>query len=317
MRKTMFVLVAVLMAQSLLAQAWRGTARLQGTVTDDSGKPVAGAKVTLVSVKAGNAGPPPITTDKRGNWAALGLIGGQWQIDIDAPGFRPGRGSVQVSEAGRIPPLKTKLQRMPEAQPAQAEQVAPVATGVPEAVVEAVRAGEALMKEEKWKEAIEQFQIAHSALPDNMQLKQVLAQAHYRAGDLPKAISLLEEVSAADPANTGTALLLVNVYLENSQLDNARTLLAMLPDDAITDPTIYTNIGILFLNKQKPADAHNYFDKAIALDGDRPEVYYYRALASIQVNNRTAAKTDLLKVIELAPDSAEARDSREMLKSLQ
>ena len=314
MRKTMIALSALLIAQSLVAQAWRGTARLQGTVTDEAGKPVVGAKVTLVSVKGGNAGPPPITTDKRGNWAALGLIGGQWQIDIDAPGFVPGRGSVQVSEGGRVPPLKTKLLRVPEPQP---EQAAPVLdSGVPAGVVEAVRAGEALMKEEKWKEAIQQFEIAHAQLPDNMQLKQVLAQAHYRAGDLPKAISFLEEVTAADPANAGTALLLVNVYLENAQLDNARTLLAMLPEDTITDPMIYTNIGILFLNKGKPVDARNYFDKAIGLDHERAEIYYYRGLASVQVNDRAAARTDFLKVLELAPDSGEARDSREMLKSL-
>ena len=71
------VCFALLVALTASAQAWRGTGRLQGIVIDQNGKPVAGAKVILKSVKGSDTGPAPILTDAKGRWVGGGLIGGQ------------------------------------------------------------------------------------------------------------------------------------------------------------------------------------------------------------------------------------------------
>jgi tetratricopeptide (TPR) repeat protein len=127
---------------------------------------------------------------------------------------------------------------------------------------------------------------------------------------------MLEAVTAADPANTGVALLLTNLYLENGQLDEARARLASLPPDAITDPTIYVNIGILFLNKNNPQEALTYFSKGVDLDMTRPESFYYRGLANLQLKKMKEAKTDFQKVLELAPESTEGRDAKQLIDSI-
>ena len=155
------------------------------------------------------------------------------------------------------------------------------------------------------------------------QVMQVMAQAYYRSGDLKNAIATLEKLDAADPMpatpdqpHMVRDVLLANLYLENGQLDQGRMLLDKLPPAAITDPTAYINIGILFLNKKNPADAATYFSKAVAMDPKRAETYYYRGLAEVQQKKNKEAKADFEQVLALAPDSTEAHDAKQLLASL-
>ncbi|HUJ15218.1 MAG TPA: tetratricopeptide repeat protein [Thermoanaerobaculia bacterium] len=155
------------------------------------------------------------------------------------------------------------------------------------------------------------------------QIMNVMAQGYYRAGDTPNAIAMLEKLDSVDPMpatpdqpHMTRDVLLANLYLENGQLDQGRALLDKLPPTAISDPTAYINIGILFLNKKNPADAATYFSKAIAMDPKRADTYYYRGLAEIQLKKNKEAKADLEQVVALAPDSSEAKDAKALLASL-
>jgi tetratricopeptide (TPR) repeat protein len=320
LRKSLVVLSALLVALVLtgaVSAQVRGTGRLQGVVTDKAtGKPVADATVVL-NLKGGNTAPITTKTDSKGRWAALGMLGGNWDVDISAAGYDTQRGSAAISELQRLPTVQTQLVPAAKQEPAPAaEAPTQVGSGVAKEIVEAVRAGEELMKQEKYKEAVPQFEKAMAGLPDNVQLKQVLAQAYYKAGDLKKAIGMLEQVTSADPTNIGASLLLVNLYLENKQLSEGKLLLDGLPAGSVTDPTVYTNVGILFLNGGKQQDAWNYFDKAVTLDSKGAENYYYRGLAALQLKKTKEAKADFEQVIALAPDSAEARDSKQLLAGL-
>jgi len=318
MRKYVIYLVtlAFLVAGVASAQV-RGRGRLNGVVVDQAtGKPVEGATVTLNIAGSGQTKPIVAKTDAKGKWAALGLTGGTWDIDIDAKGYQPTRGSAAVSEVGGpAPPIKTALApAAPAEDTAQATEVAPDVN--PEAVA-AVRAGEDLMGQQKFKEAAAEFEKALPLLPDNMQLKQVLAQAYYKSGELKKAVAQLEQIRTVEPDNSAVALLLVNLYLEDGDLDKGKTLLESLPTDfLISDPTVYLNIGILFLNKNNGDEAVKYFTKAISLDDKRHEGYYYRGLAYVQNKKSKEAKADFEKVLELAADSPEGRDSKQMLANL-
>jgi Tfp pilus assembly protein PilF len=76
------------------------------------------------------------------------------------------------------------------------------------------------------------------------------------------------------------------------------------------------NAGIALMNKKQPGAAVTYFTKAVALDPKSHLGYYYRGLAYIQQNKGKDAKPDLLKVVEMAPDSEEAKEAKEYLKSI-
>lgn len=149
------------------------------------------------------------------------------------------------------------------------------------------------------------------------QLTQVMARAYYDAGDVKNAIAMLEKVTASDAANTAAVVLLANLYLEDGQLETGKALLEKLPPTAITDPTAYINVGILFLNKKNPADAVTYFSRAIGIDPKGAEGFYYRGLAYAQLKKTPEARADFEQVLAVAAaGSSEAKDAKAMLDAL-
>jgi predicted negative regulator of RcsB-dependent stress response len=321
LKKTLSIIAAAMLLAGVVmaAEDWRGDNRLSGSVVDkNTGKPVAGAKLKL-RIERGAKGGPDITTDNNGKWAVLGIAAGGWNIDIEAPGYELRQiGPVGLSEGQRVPPIKIELEpvvvQQTETAPAQ-EQVKIGGIAVSKDIADAVEAGNKLLADQKYKEAVEQYEKAYPTLSSNTSLKFALARAYYGAGEIKKSIVLLEEAYKADPANTQVGVLLANMYLEDGQLDKGKQIVDALPATALNLDSLL-NTGIALMNKKQPVAAVEYFAKAISLDPNRHEGYYYRGLALIQGGKAKQAKPDLEKVVQLAPDSNEAKDAREYLKSI-
>jgi Flp pilus assembly protein TadD len=345
-RHTLFAAIILVSLSTIASAQVRGTGRLQGMLTDKTtGKPVVGAVVTI-SLPSGNTTPIVSKSDSRGHWSALGLTSGAWNIDIVAPGYQTTRGTASVSETRPSSMIQTAMApQVVEEAPTAAVQQTPL---VPKEAADAITEGQDLMKlkegdpapatetagsaatvtandvRENAKKAIADFEKALPLVPVDKpegqhihdQLLQLMAQAYYRAGDLPKAIATLEAVTAADPSNMPEAVLLANLYLQNGQLDAGKSLLEKLPPSAITDPNAYINVGILFLNKNNPADAVTYFAKAIEMNPKGGDGFYYRGLAYAQLKKNAESRSDFEQVVALAPDSPEAKDSKAMLAAL-
>jgi tetratricopeptide (TPR) repeat protein len=318
------LLLAVLVTTGAFAQV-RGRGRLQGNVYDKAtGKPIVDATVT---VSGGQTEPIVVKTDSHGHWAALGMTGGMWNIDIAAAGYQTSRGTANISELQQIPPIRTELNVEAKQEAAAAVNASPL---VPPDAVAAIKEGQELMQAGKYKEAVADFEKALPQVPTDkpeaatirIQLQEVMAQAYYKAGDLKNAIATLEHLNAADPWTTPDAnqtarqVLLANLYLENSQLDEAKALVDKLPAGAVSDAAVYTNMGIVAINKKRPADAESYFTKAIDLNPKASDAYYYRGLAKMQQKHDKDAKADFQQVIALAPDSSEAKDSKVLLAGI-
>jgi regulator of sirC expression with transglutaminase-like and TPR domain len=343
------VVVAGFLAVSLMPSAFaqmRGTGRLQGTVTDKAtGKPIAGAQVTI---SGANTKPLVTKTNAKGQWSALGMTNGTWNVDIEAKGYQTLRGSASVSEMQMAPPIRSQLVAEVEA----TVPMEPVVKNVPDDVVNAVNqaqellsvsegdpagatetAGAAVTVDTVKANGATAAKLLAAALPRiptdteerkriRVQVQQLLAQAYYKAGDLDHAIETLKALVAADAADAAdagkqaNALLLANLYLEGGKLAEGKALLEQLPEGSITDPTVYLNVGILFLNKESAADAVVYFDKAVALDANQATGYYYRGLAQLQLKKMAEARADFQKVVALAPDGPEAKDARQLLADM-
>jgi Tfp pilus assembly protein PilF len=321
--KLAFAFLLMFITTGLTAQVWRGTARVQGVVTDVDGKPVKGATVSLVSERAGGTGPAAVKTDAKGKWAVGGVMSGAWEIEISAEGYGPRKTTVQLSEFERIPPVQTKLEPLTPAPPPPPAEPEPPReeiqiggqTIAPE-IAAAIEAGNRFMQDEKYKDAITEYEKAQAALPTNIQIKQALARAYYASKQRKPAIGLLRDVYSADPTNVQTGMLLANILIEDDQATEAKKIIDAIPAAGLTDSVAMTNIGILFLNKNKPADALKYLDRAINIDGKAGENFYYRALANIQLDKRSAARADLEKFIQLSPDAPEVAEAKELLKQL-
>ena len=231
-----------------------------------------------------------------------------------------GQGNVQIGEGQRVPPMKIEMEpavvaaaAAPEAPPV--EEVKIGGQVVSKDIADAVEAGNTALTAKNYKDAVTSYEKASAALPAFMPIRFALARAYYGAGDLKKAVTTMADVYTADPANTRNAMLYANMLLEDGQLDKGKAIVDKLPADSV-DATALTNIGIVLMNKKQPAAARDYFTKVIESNPKDADGYYYRGLATIQAGKAKEAKADLQKVIELAPDSDQAKEAKEYLKSI-
>jgi len=304
----------------IASEDWRGNNRLSGYVVDKAtGKPVPNAKVSL-RIQRGGKGGPDVIADANGKWAVLGMNSGMWNVDVEAPGYVVRQVNVPVSEGQRVPPMKIEIEPavVAAAAPAEAAPVEEVKIGgqvVSKDIADAVEAGNAALTAKNYTEAVTSYEKATTALPTFMPIRFALARAYYGAGDLKKAVSTMAEVYTADPSNARNAMLYANMLLEDGQLDKGKAIVDKLPA-ADVDPTALTNIGIVLMNKKQPAAARDYFTRVIEASPKDADGYYYRGLATIQAGKAKEAKADLQKVIELAPDSDQAKEAKEYLKSI-
>lgn len=114
---TLLLSIALLAALTpLAAQDWAGKGRAQGLVSDEEGRPIEGAQITLrLASDPTGEGPEPVLTNEKGRWAQGGLRGGNWVVLIDADGYMPSEGSYRVNEFAAAPPAKITLVRNPSA----------------------------------------------------------------------------------------------------------------------------------------------------------------------------------------------------------
>ena len=300
----------LMVAAELPAQDWRGKARVDGWVKDKSGKPIPGATIALSRPKGGGTS---IQSNDKGYWAILGLASGMWNIDVSAKGFETRKVNVSLSEGSRIPPMEIVLE---SAAPAAAASGTAAPNQAAMEVKAAVEDGNRLLTEKKYAEARAQYEKALAVIPDNAALLKGVAQTYHGENNRPKAIETLKKVQQIDPGDNDNRMLLASLLLEDGQLDEGQKLLDGLPPGAVKDPAVYVNVGILFMNKNNPAQAQVYFTKAIEVDAAQPDAYYYRGLSYLGAKKTAEAKADFKKYLELAPQGENAKEVREIVQSL-
>jgi type IV pilus assembly protein PilF len=298
------VAVALSVALPVAAQDWKGRGRISGKVVDADGKPIAGATVKLELPERG--GGTTVTTGKDGKWALGGIASGTWHVDVQAEGFAPMAGQVNLpSEAARMSPLEIRLEK---AQP----------KGPSAEVVAALDTAESLFKGGRYAEARAEFERLLGELPEHaVTIHQRIGLCYIQEKNYPKALESLGHVLEAQPDNQQIRAIAAQAALEGGMTDKGRELLATLDETTIQSPDVFFNMGVNFLNANAPEDAIRYFGKAVALDPGYVDGYYRRALANLQIGKKDECRVDLQKVVELAPDSQMGQMAKKALESLQ
>jgi len=294
----------VCLALPAAAQDWKGTGRLEGRVLDPDGKPVAEAVVKLALPARGGGG-TTLKTDKKGRWAIGGVAAGAWNIDVDAPGFTTKKVSARLgSESDRLPPVEVKLER---AAPA----------GPPPEVAAAVKEGDEAYKAGHYAEARAAYEKLLALRPDLAKpLHMQIARCYGQEGNVAKELEHLQALLDADPTDQSLRLLMAQEALKGGLVDRGQELLRGVDDATITDPNIWFNIAALLLNQSKPEAAIPYLSRSVAADPAFADGYFQRGLAYLQLGRMAEAKADLRKVIELAPDSAQAQTAKKGLEQI-
>jgi tetratricopeptide (TPR) repeat protein len=323
--KPMVFLLLLLAAASFPAwgQSWAGRARLQGTIKDEAGKPVAGATIVFRAgtgqVDPKTDGPKTITTDKNGKWSILGLAGGPWGILIRKDGFQDSEGQVNAQEysVGVPQPINIVMKAVTQQQiqQAQAQQKdSPAAQAKA-----AIENGNALLGAGKYAEARASYEEGMSKLEDKTlhpAIYRAIADAYYKDGKTDAAIDTLKKSLELAPDDQDTLKLIVTLLASSNREAEAKTYMAKLPAGTQMDPAIGLNVGIKAFNEGKMDAALKEFDEVITANPSLADAYYYRAMVHLNKQQNPQAKADLQKLLELDPNNKFAKDAKDFLKEL-
>lgn len=300
-KKIFFALIFIFISLATLGQDWRGKGRLTGVVLTEDGKPIEGCKVILSSPRFTSS--LEFLTDKKGEWKAAMIRGGEWNIDFIAEGYEIEKISIEVSEVLKGKPIEIRLKRTEK-------------RVVTEKVSGLLAAGNKLFNQGKYQEALEEFEKISAENPLFYQIHLNIGNCHYELGDIEKAIEHYQIVLENDPHSSDALISLGNIYLEKGDLEKGLSYIRQIKEEEISNPLTFYNIGTLFFNKGNTDLAIEYYAKAIESDPNLSDAYYQIALCYVQKNNKEKAIANFEKFLEIQPDSPKVENVKCMIEYL-
>lgn len=204
------------------AEAWRGSGRLGGVVTDLDDRPIARARVTLRPLGAPGEGPPATATDAAGGWEIAGLAPGRWTIRVKAAGYLTSEGWVDVRDNGDASPVRVALRPLGEVSPAFAE--------TPGSITRWLEKGNDLLEQGRYEAARDEYQKALELLPpeSRAEVLRAMARTWFLQGRPDETVSTLLQALAAAPEDEATRRLLTEVLRQLGRESEAAKLLAAI-----------------------------------------------------------------------------------------
>ncbi len=304
-------------------QAGRGSRRVAGTVVDENGNALAGAKVAMALIesewvqsrvplvpkaKVREAVVFGTKTDRKGRWAFNGLASARWEIRASFPGFADTVTICDLMRISRDPRVTVRLERIKDgfyaADPALLE-----------------RANELFGRGEYGSARLlyESYLVKD---PDAIGVLLVIGDCWRRAGDRARAI--LAYRTAADRASMdprradelGTALGKIGeCYIEEGSLELALDCLRRAAASCPRNTTIQAELGDVLFSMARAAESVPHFLSAIEIAPGNALLHFKLGLAYLNLKDWRRARECLSKVLEIDPGSDLARQARDLLAS--
>ena len=171
--------------------------RFLGSVRDASGEPVRGATVTLA--RPGVKRPMTATTNGDGAFAMIGLQGGTWVLTIEARGFYPVQGPVQLRGSGRGARVSLVMNRDP-LRPATPSTGLLAGVNGEETQLE-LDAADGLYEAGQYDQAIQAYEAILIKIPSLTTVNLQVGHAYREKKEYDKASEAYQEVLKGDPGN--------------------------------------------------------------------------------------------------------------------
>lgn len=291
--KRLCVGLAVVLTASgfLFGQGYKGQGRLTGTVTDQDGRPLAGVKVKLFSLR-GQSG-FETETDKDGGWKALYIRGGTWNIDFEKPGYIPKKISAEVKEFDRNKPIDIKMEKMS-------------GLVITDELRAALKEGNDLYEAGKYAEAVAAYEAIIEANPDAHIIFLNIGNCYFQMEKYAQAEEYYRKVLEKDPENAEAVLLIGNTYANRGQDAEAMDWYNKIAFEEITDETVLFNLGLNFTRQAKHDQALKYFRRAVELNPDFADAVYQLGLTCLAMNDYPDALAAFENYLKLDSTSGRA-----------
>lgn len=276
------------------AAVWRGSAEIAGKITDETGKGVPDARVTLVFLKANQGFFEK--TKKNGEFSARGIQAGEWRVQIEAADFITVRQPLTIGDR-RNPPLAVQLKR----------------DNSPELLTKA----DAFYKDGKNAEARAEYMKVLEAHPELTGINRAVAYTWGREGNHPEALKYLDLALEANPSDSMLLQLAAASAMQVNDVPRSMAYLLKIDEAALDQPSILEDAAVNLINKRRSADAIAVLDRVIARFPSSVDPYFYRGFAKLQAQKTAEGKADLEKFVSLAPpDAPRLRQAKDLLSTL-
>ena len=310
-----FMLILGLLASGLAyPQAGRGLGRIGGVVVDTDDKPIEGAKVTIV-YSQDESMKHETTTNKKGEWAFLGLGTGNWNMTASVKGFLPISRALYVSQLSVNPRVTVRLQK--------------TATGgggiiQDETTYVFLEKANQLFKEKKYDEAIASYREFMDKNPAAYQVSLSIADCYQEKGEIEKAMELYSKI--IEQAKTDQAMGkemtakaqagIGNCYLKQDKLQEAQDYFKQSVDNTPNDEILAYNVGEIYFKNNKFDDALRYFDLAAQIKPDWPDPYLKLGYVYLNKADNANAISKLEKFLSLEPEGERAANAKNIINIL-
>jgi tetratricopeptide (TPR) repeat protein len=305
--------ILLLLAGLAMAQAGRGTGRMNGVVIDPAGKPVPGAKVTAVYTQSGGS-TFETTTDKKGEFTFMGVGTGNWDVTVNAKGYLPVTQRIYTSQLSKNPKYTIQLQKKAEG------------TGIvqDETTFQTLEEGNNFYKEGKYDTALLMFEEFLAKNPGAYQVLLNIGDCYREKGEYDKAMEAYNKlVAQAAPDQTmgrnmgAKGLAAIGLcYLKQDKLAEAQDYFKKSIDMAPQDEALPYNVAEICFSNGQIDDAIKYFELAIQIKPDWPDPYFRVAYAYLNKGDTAKAAEYLEKFIKLEPDTERTAQAKSILETI-
>ncbi len=309
-------LTVALAGCALQSQEGRGQGRLIGSVVDEAGNPVAGAKITLRYQEFTNV--LTATTNEKGQWGFIGLGRGTVTLTVEKEGFANSVIPLQVSGIKPNPQPKIILKKKSDES---------AISDLSDSSKEMLRQGNSLFEEKKFAEAAALYQKFLEANPALYQIRLSLANCQMELQDYETAIAeyqkVLDGLNAEPPEKRDDKLvaqLYANIgeaYLGQNKFQEAEQYFVKSMDINPSDSALAYNLGEILMQAGNPEKAIRYYETAIQIKPDWPKPYLKLGYAWLNKGDNQKAVESFKKFIEIAPpDDPDVSQAKDVIKTL-
>jgi tetratricopeptide (TPR) repeat protein len=169
--------------------------------------------------------------------------------------------------------------------------------------------GQASLHVSRLQEATTVFQTATTLAPKQPQGYYGLGLAYQRQRQLQKAITAFETVLTLDADAVEALAQLTVIHQASGQSEKALARCAAQLERSPNNAGLHQLMGTLLLRQAQGKKAEEHFRKAIALDGNHPQPYFFLGMLHEQRGNYPEAKAQYERALTLAPTFAQAANN--------
>jgi tetratricopeptide (TPR) repeat protein len=313
-RPTWVLVVMVLAAVALAVPAFAQNGMVKGTVRDEQGAVVDGAKV-IIAQSGGTGRKFETKSDKKGEFIQIGLPSGAYSVSAEKDKLAAPPAGVNVS-ASRPAEVSLVVTAAGGANTKASQDAAAALKKTFEEGVTASNAG-------NHNDAIAKFQQGITQNANCADCYNNIGYSYMQLKDYDKAEAAYKKATEIRPNDAAAYNGLANLYNAQKKFDEAAAASAKATSLGASgaaggggNADALYNQGVILWNGGKIAEAQKAFADAVAANPNHAEAHYQLGMALVNQGKLPEAATEFETYLKLAPDGPNAATAKGLVAQL-